>query len=81
MKLTDIIAEETVADYVKRLTKTLNIKKLGGGHFSSVFQHPVYHNVAVKLCTKQDPMAVLYLRECAKRPGNPWLPKIISIIR
>ncbi len=79
MKLQDIVTEERLDDYIKRLTKTLRIKKLGSGYYSSVFQHPVYHNVVVKLCRKQDPKTIFYLREGAKNPGNPWFPKIVGI--
>lgn len=79
MKLQDIVTEERLDDYIKRLTKTLRIKKLGAGYYSSVFQHPVYHNVVVKLCRKQDPKTIFYLREAAKSPGNPWFPKIVGI--
>lgn len=79
MKLQDIVTEERLDDYIKRLTKTLRIKKLGAGYYSSVFQHPVYHNVVVKLCRKQDPKTIVYLREGAKKPNNPWFPKIVGI--
>lgn len=79
MKLQDLIIEERAADYVERLTKTLGIKELGRGYYSAVFQHPVYHNVAVKLCLKKDPETIRYLRKAAKHPDNPWLPKIVGI--
>lgn len=81
MKLHDLISEETVKGYVRRLTKTLRIKTLGDGAYSQIFQHPVYHNVAVKLCHLQDPKTIMYLRECEKRPNNPWLPNVVGIYK
>ena len=81
MKLHHLLAEETVKQYTNRLVRSLNIKRLGRGHYSQVFQHPVYHNVAVKLCTLQDPASIIYLREAQKRPHNPWFPKVESIHR
>lgn len=79
MKLRDIISEETVKDYTERLVKTLGIKELGSGFYSSVFQHPIYRNVAVKLCRRRDPASISYLRKAAENPDNPWFPKVISI--
>lgn len=78
MKVVDLF-EEQVDDYVKRLTKSLDIKTLGKGAFSTVFQHPVYHNVTVKLTRDPDPHHILWLREAEKHQGNPWFPKIIGI--
>lgn len=69
--------EETVDQYIDRLVKTLKIKKLGSGAFASVFQHPVYHNVAVKIF-EYDPMYVKYIKICQKST-NPWLPRVVSI--
>jgi hypothetical protein len=71
--------EERYDDYVDRLTKTLGIKQLGFGKFSTVFQHPVYHNVAVKLVGANDPHYVTFIRRCAKLPDNPWLPKVVGV--
>ena len=79
MKLQQLLREETQAEYIKRLTKTLKIQRLGAGYYSEVFQHPVYHNVVVKLCRRQDPMSIVYLRLAAKSPHNPWFPRIVGI--
>lgn len=74
------MAEETRHEYFKRLTKTLNIKKLGSGMYATVFQHPVYHNVAVKYVNPRvDPMFMKYVRLCQKHQENRWIPKIVSI--
>jgi hypothetical protein len=78
MKLEDL-HEERINDYVNRLVRGLKIKTLGSGAFSTVFQHPVYHNVSVKITRDADPHYILWLREAEKRQHNPWFPKIIGI--
>ncbi len=78
MKLHDL-HEERLSDYMKRLVRDLNIKTLGSGYYSTVFQHPVYHNVSVKITREADPHHVLWLREAEKHQHNPWFPKIIGI--
>lgn len=81
MKLQEIIVEEKVKDYITRLVRTLKIRELGAGYFSTVFQHPVYHNVAVKVTHKSDPLSIVYLENAMKHPDNPWFPKIIGIYK
>jgi len=78
MLLRELITEETKNEYFKRLVKTLKIKKLGEGAYASVFQHPVYHNVAVKFF-QYDPMYMKFIKHCMKHPENPWLPKVVSV--
>lgn len=73
-----LITEENSGEYIQRLTKTLNVKRLGSGAYASVFQHPVYHNVAVKF-VQEDPAYVEYAWFCKKHPKNKWLPKVVSI--
>jgi len=71
---------ETRDQYMKRLTKTLKIKQLGHGAYATVFQHPVYHNVAVKYVNPDDdPMYLEFIELCQKHPHNPWLPKVVGI--
>jgi hypothetical protein len=79
MKLNELhLAEDTAEEYLKKLVTTLKISKLGSGAYASVFQHPVYHNVAVKFFSA-DPMYLKYLKLCQKAQDNPWVPKIVSI--
>jgi hypothetical protein len=78
MKVQDLF-EERLKDYTTRLVKSLNIKELGRGAFSTVFQHPAYHNVSVKITRDADPHYILWLRECEKHQHNPWFPKIVGI--
>jgi hypothetical protein len=73
--------EETRDEYFTRLTKALKIKKLGSGMYATVFQHPVYTNVAVKYVGSDDEMYMKYIRIVSKTPGNPWLPRVLSIHR
>lgn len=79
MIIQELIAEEKVDAYLNRLTKSLKIKKLGSGYFSSVFQHPVYHNVSVKITRKADPVAMTWVKEAMQHLHNPWYPRIIGI--
>jgi len=78
MKVFELIQEETLDQYTDKLVKSLNIKKLGTGVYASVFQHPVYHNVAVKV-VEYDPEYMQFAKFCEKNPNNEWLPKIVSI--
>lgn len=78
MKLIDL-HEETINAYIRRLKRIKNIRGLGSGYYSEVFQHPTMPDVAVKLCVENDPLAIMYLRETEKHPANPWFPKIFSI--
>jgi hypothetical protein len=78
MKILELLQEETLDQYTAKLVKTLNIKKLGRGMYASVFQHPVYHNVAVKV-VQDDPAYMYFAKFCMKNPDNQWLPKIVSI--
>jgi len=78
MKIFELIQEETLEAYTDKLVKSLKIKKLGSGAYASVFQHPVYHNVAVKV-VQDDPEYMRFARFCQKNPNNEWLPKIVSI--
>lgn len=78
MKVQDLF-EERIKDYIARLVKSLKMKELGRGAFSTVFQHPVYHNVSVKITRDADPHYILWLREAEKHQHNPWFPKLIGI--
>lgn len=77
MKVQELLAEETVKQYIERLTSSLNIKKLGSGAYASVFQHPLYKNVAVKVF-EWDPEYLQYIKIC-KRSTNKWMPRVVSI--
>lgn len=79
MNIAELLGEETLNQYSERLMHTLGIKRLGRGNFAQVFQHPVYHNVAVKV-VKDDPNYIEYVRFCMQNPTNPWLPRIIDIV-
>lgn len=79
MKIAELLQEETADEYLKRLVKTLGIKKLGKGRYASVFQHPVYQNVAVKVFdSSHDSEYLKFVEFCLANQLNPWLPKIIG---
>lgn len=77
MRVQELLAEETVKQYVERLTSSLNIKKLGTGYYASVFQHPLYKNVAVKVF-EWDPEYLAYIKICQKMT-NKWMPRVVSV--
>jgi hypothetical protein len=80
MKIFELLNEETASEYEKRLIKTLKIPRLGSGAFSSVFQHPVYHNVVVKVVRRPDPKYMRYVEWCMRQgTTNPWVPWIIGV--
>lgn len=80
MRLSELIFEEDRhKNYLNHLIKDIGIKQLGAGSYANVFQHPTYHNVAVKVVRREDPLYMKFIRLCIKYQGNPWLPRIISI--
>lgn len=71
------VTAETYKEYVRRL-HDLNYKFLGEGGFGTVFQHPHFRNVAVKV-VKQDRAYRKFVNFCMANPHNPWLPRIASV--
>lgn len=69
------LTAETLDAYFASLSKK-GIRKLGDGHFSTVFTHPKYPNVAVKVIRRPDLEYLKYLKFCQKNQSNPWLPKV-----
>lgn len=68
---------ETYKEYVTRL-HDLDYRFLGEGGFGTVFEHPTFSNVAVKV-VKQDRAYKKFVTFCMQHPRNPWLPRIASI--
>lgn len=74
----EALAEEALKPYLDRLVSKEGIKKLGGGAFSQVFQHPHYGNVVVKVYTDKDTVYKRYVAWCMKHQSNPYVPKIVE---
>ena len=74
------LAEEALKPYLDRLVSKDGIKKLGGGAFSQVFQHPHYGNVVVKVYIDKDTVYKRYVAWCMKHQSNPYVPKIVEQI-
>lgn len=72
------LAEESLSKYLTRLVQNQGIKKLGGGAFSQVFQHPEFSNVVVKVYTEKDTVYKRYVSWCLKNQSNQYVPKIIE---
>lgn len=79
-ELLNILTEEELLDYFTRLKKKEKIKKLGDGQYAHVFQHPMYHNVAVKVFDPEEDHAYLhYLKWARRNQKNKYVPKIITV--
>lgn len=65
--------------YVESLEHDYKLKLLGEGVFATVFQHPVYVNMAVKIFNYNDYSYQLFLEWCLKNQHNKFVPKIQSI--
>jgi len=78
MKVAQLLREESLEDYLKRLVTKEKIKKLGGGAFSQVFQHPQFHNVVTKVYSGKDKLFAKYVTWCLQHQNNPYVPKIIE---
>jgi hypothetical protein len=78
MKVAQLLREESLEDYLKRLVTKEKIKKLGGGAFSQVFQHPQFHNVVTKVYSGKDKLFAKYVKWCMQHQNNPYVPKIIE---
>lgn len=73
------IVAERLQNYVKRLKK-LGIKRLGGGSFANVFQHPTLPDVVVKLLVENDWGYEQYVKFSQKNPANKYVPKILQVV-
>lgn len=71
--------EEELEDYIKRLTKKELMKKLGSGSFAAVFQHPIYHNMAVKVFDGSDYGYRDWLKFVKRNQQNKFVPKLVSV--
>lgn len=69
---------ESFQDYSDRLVKEFNIKSVGTGNFSEVFQHPKMKNVVVKVFI-HDKGYEEYLSWCLKNQKNKFVPKIYKV--
>lgn len=68
---------ETYKDYLSRLRK-LSIQELGSGSFGTVFQHPEFSNVAVKVVRK-DAAYLKFVKFAIDHPTNKYLPRIAAV--
>jgi hypothetical protein len=76
MRLDEIFSRH---DYRQDLKKQ-RIRRLGGGAFADVFQHPVYHNVVVKVVGYSDTGYKRYLQWALQHQDNRYVPKIAEVV-
>lgn len=72
------ISAETYQQYVNRLHRDMDYRILGEGMFGTVFLHPTFNNVVVKV-VRGDAVYKDFAKFCKAHPNNPWLPKVASI--
>ncbi len=68
---------ETYKTYVARLLD-VDLKKLGEGSAGTVFQHPTFANLVVKV-VKHYGYYVKFARFALANPHNPYLPRVVAI--
>lgn len=68
------VLAETYSGYLKRL-HALDVKILGEGAFSVVYQHPKDPDIVVKV-VRADAMYRNYTKFCLASPYNPWVPQV-----
>jgi hypothetical protein len=72
------MAREVFSDYLKRLIDS-GIERLGKGGSASVFQHPEFSNIVVKIgLAKSDSQAYEWLEWCHAH-RNPYAPLVYSV--
>lgn len=79
MQVSELIREEKYGGYVNRLIDKEKLRFLGQGKYGSVFQHPEFSNVAVKVFKATDNAYRKYLRWCLRNQSNKYVPRIISV--
>lgn len=67
-------------DYIHDIERLHKIKFMQSGAYARVYQHPVYHNVVVKIFREDDAYAS-YLNWCVKHQDNPFVPQIADVKR
>jgi hypothetical protein len=73
-----IASPEFIGDYTKRL-KQQGIQIIGQGMYSTVYQHPTYAGVVVKVFEPKFCVNYMkYVKACQKLKGNPWVPKLFG---
>lgn len=65
-------------NYIDNLELVYKIEYLDSGAFATVYQHPTYHNVVVKVFNS-DKAYASYLQWCTKHQDNPYVPQIADI--
>jgi hypothetical protein len=73
-----LVQAETIQNYVQRLKK-LGIRRIGGGEYGLVFQHPTLPDVVVKLLVEKDPDYMSWVQFSQKHQDNPYVPKIFNV--
>lgn len=87
MKLTDVTiprkrekVTEPITKYSMRLRKKHKAKELGAGAYATVYQHPKYKTVAVKV-SEEGNHILKYIEWALQHQDNPYVPKVYGVRR
>lgn len=66
---------------LSELTKDAGFNRLGNGHFSAVYSHPLLPNKVIKVGFKKEDSGAAYTAFCRMHQGRPGIPNIYDVQR
>lgn len=66
---------------LNELTKDAGFKRLGNGHFSAAYSHPLLPNKVIKVGFKKEDSGAAYVAFCRMHQGRPGIPNIYDVQR
>lgn len=63
------------------LTRDAGFKRLGNGHFSAAYSHPLLPNRVIKVGFKKEDSGAAYTAFCRMHQGRPGIPNIYDVQR
>lgn len=66
---------------LNEMTKDAGFKRLGNGHFSAAYSHPLLPNKVIKVGFKKEDSGAAYIAFCRMHQGRPGIPNIYDVQR
>lgn len=66
---------------LNELTKDAGFERLGNGHFSAAYSHPLLPNKVIKVGFKKEDSGAAYVAFCRMHQGRPGIPNIYDVQR
>lgn len=66
---------------LSELTKDAGFNRLGNGHFSAAYSHPLLPNKVIKVGFKKEDSGAAYTAFCRMHQGRPGIPNIYDVQR